>query len=424
MDNQQRKSNSSLTHALGLIILLTFCNTSAANESVVKADTATSPDIACIMNWAQTFYPNLFSPLVSGFQYSSPYTYRYYPDTNAYVGVSSADNHVYYLGPNNVSPQDMGDLSVLLKESGCGARPYPVIFIHGIASSADTWISYRDYLINNAGWTFGGMPTYDQSTKAVNFNCPADANQIIKCTGTTGDFYTLNFSDNQGLSLDAQGGELAVIIQAVLNENPGTTKVLLIGHSTGGLAAREYLQGLARASDSATTIPYREDVAKLITIGTPHQGSFWAEACHVNFDIFDIFDKVGICDLLPSHIDSNSIAMKDLQPHSSALNVLNDLTAHPLPSDVSYVSIIGTGQSTLTSLVDSQAGDGIVTDTSQNLIAVTGDLPFQQKSITIDIPFRECGNKIKVPVIGSVGQTHTCETTDISVGTEILRNLQ
>jgi len=78
----------------------------------------------------------------------------------------------------------------------------------------------------------------------------------------------------------------------------------------------------------------------------------------------------------------------------------------------------------LTSLVDSQAGDGIVTDTSQNLIAVTGDLPFQQKSITIDIPFRECGNKIKVPVIGSVGQTHTCETTDISVGTEILRNLQ
>lgn len=424
MNNQQRRSNSLLTQALGLIIFVAFCNTATANESAVKTDTATSPDIVCMLNWAQAFYPNLFSPSVSGVQFSSPYTYRYYPDTNAYVGVSSADNHVYYLGPNDASLQDLGDLSPLLKESGCGARPYPVIFIHGIASSADTWISYRDYLTSNAGWRFGGIPTYDQTTKTVNFSCPADPNQTIGCTGNAGDFYTLNFSDNQGLSLDVQGGELAVIIQAVLNENPGATKVLLIGHSTGGLAAREYLQGLARVLDSATTIPYREDVAKLITIGTPHQGSFWAETCHVNFDIFNIFDKVGICDLLPSHIDSNSIAMKELQPNNSALNILNDLNVHPLPSNVSYVSIIGTGQSTLASLVDFQAGDGIVTDTSQNLIAVTGDLPLQQKSTTIDIPFRECGNKIKVPIVGNVGQTHTCETTDIDVGAEVLRNLQ
>ncbi len=421
MDNQQRKSNSLLTHALGVIIVAAICNTASANDSTVKADTATPPDIMCMMNWAQTFYPNLFSPPVSGVQFSSPYTYRYYPGTNAYVGVSSADNHVYYRGPDDASPRDMGDLSALLKEAGCGEKPYPVVFIHGIASSADTWVSYRDYLINSAGWTFGGIPAFNPATKTVAISCPSDS---TSCTGSTGNFYTLNFSDNQELFLDVQGGELAVIIQAVLDENPGATKVLLIGHSTGGLAAREYLQGLARVFDSATTIPYREDVAKLITIGTPHQGSFWAETCHVNFDIFDIFDKVGICDLLPYHIDSNSVSIKDIQPNSSALNVLNDLATHPLPSDVRYVSIIGTGQPTLTSLVDFQTGDGIVTDTSQNLMAITGDLPLQQKSTTIDIPFRECGNKIKVPVIGSVGQTHTCETTDISVGAEILRNLQ
>lgn len=421
MDNQQRKSNSLLAHALGLIILAAICNTASANESAVKADIATPPNIVCMMNWAQTFYPNLFSPLVSGVQLSSPYTYRYYSDTNAYIGVSSVDNHVYYLGPDDVSPQDMGELSALLKEAGCGARPYPVIFIHGIASSADTWITYRDYLISNAGWTFGGIPTYDPATKTVNISCPSDS---ISCTGSTGDFYTLNFSDNQGLFLDVQGGELAVIIQTVLDENPGAAKVLLIGHSSGGLAAREYLQGLARVFDSATTIPYREDVAKLITIGTPHQGSFWAETCHVNFDIFDIFDKVGICDLLPANIDSNSVAIKDLRPNSSALNVLNDLTMHPLPSDVLYVSLIGTGQPTLSSLVDFQAGDGIVSDSSQNLMTVAKDLPLQQKSTTLDISFRECGNKIKVPIIGNVGQTHSCETTDIGVGAEILRNLQ
>nr|WP_302848291.1 hypothetical protein [Nitrosomonas sp. Nm34] len=46
-----------------------------------------------------------------------------------------------------------------------------------------------------------------------------------------------------------------------------------MGHSTGGLTAREYLQGLARVLDPETPILYREDIAKLITIGDPHQGS-------------------------------------------------------------------------------------------------------------------------------------------------------
>ena len=115
MNNQQRKSDSLLARALGLIILAAFCNTAAANDPSVKADTATPPNIECLLNWAQTFYPNLFSPLVSGVQFSLPYTYRYYPDTNAYVGVSSADNHVYYQGPEDISPKDIGELSAFFK---------------------------------------------------------------------------------------------------------------------------------------------------------------------------------------------------------------------------------------------------------------------------------------------------------------------
>lgn len=422
MNTQQRKNDSLLARTLGLVMLAVFCNTASAIESSVEADNATTSHIECVLNWAQTFYPNLFSPAVHGVQFSSPYTYRYYSDTDAYVGVSSADNHVYYLGPDDLSPRDMGDLSVYLKEAGCGARPYPVIFIHGLASSADTWLAYRDYLINNANWTFGGIPVYHHDTKLVNIDCPLD--QLIGCTGSAGDFYSLNFSDNQGLSFDIQGGELAAIIQAVLDSNPGAMKVLLIGHSMGGLAAREYLQGLARLPDSVVSIPYREDVAKLITIGTPHLGSFWAKACHTHFNIFDISGDVGICDLFPLHIDSNSIAIQDLQPNSSALNTLNDLITHPLPTDVFYVSIIGTGQPTLSGLVNFQDGDGIVSDSSQDLGTVTGNLPLQHQSARINILFRECGNQEQLPVIGNIGQTHTCETTDSGVGAEILRNLQ
>lgn len=419
MNNQQSKSDSLLARALRLITFLVFCSSAAVFSSPVKADTSPA-NIECLFNWAQTFLPGLFSPPVSDFQLFSPYTYRYYPATNSYVGVSSVDNHVYYQGPNDVEPQDQGDVSIWLKESGCGPRPYPVIFIHGIASSADTWIPYRDYLINDAGWVFGGKPAYDPFTRTVHISCPS---QPVSCTGNSGDFYTLNSSDTQGLSFDIQGGELAAIIQAVLNENPGATKVLLISHSTGGLAAREYLQGLAREVNSVTTIPYREDVAKLITVGTPHQGSFWARTCHIQFDIFDVSGNVGICDLLPLNIDPNSTAIEELSPNSSALGILNNLTFFPLPSTTSYVSIIGTGQPTLAKLVSFTDGDGIVSDISQDLKMVTQTLP-QQKSVKINIPFRDCGKKIHIPVIGDVGETHSCETTDIGVGAEILRNLQ
>ena len=283
---------------------------------------------------------------------------------------------MYYLEPDDVSPRDVGDLSIWLTQSGCGARPYPVIFIHGIASSADTWSSYRDYLINNADWTFGGIPAYNQVTKTVNISCPNDPSRPVSCTGDFGDFYTLNFSDNQGLSFDVQGGELAAIIKAVLDANPGKTKVLLIGHSMGGLAAREYLQGLARELNAVTTIPYRGDVAKLITVGTPHQGSFWAEECHN----LSISGNIGICDLLPLPIDPNSIAVEDLAPNSSALSILNDLNTYSLPSNVSYVSIIGTGEPTLVglNLVNFKDGDGIVSYISQDLMMVTGVFLFNR----------------------------------------------
>jgi triacylglycerol lipase len=424
MNIQQRKSGSALLRTLALIIFAVFCKTAAAIDFPAAADTATPSNTVCLLNWAQTFHPRLFSPTVSGVQSFPPFTYRYYADTDSYLAVSSADNHVYYLGPNDTMLRDIGDLSVWLQESGCRAVSYPVIFVHGIASSAETWTVFRDYLINNAGWIFGGTPAFDPASQTVAINCPSDPSQPVSCTGNAGNFYTLNFSDNQNLSLDVQGGELAAIIQAVLDANPEATKVLLVSHSMGGLAAREYLQGLARQPGVDTAIPYRDDVAKLITVGAPHQGTFWAEQCHNEFDVFNVSGDIGICALLSLDIDPDSVAIEELQPDSSALAILNDLAAHPLPANVPYVSIIGAGQPTLTELVAFDDGDGIVSDTSQDLATVTGNLSLQQTSVEIDILFRECGNEIDVPLLGNIGEIHTCETSDPGVGAEILRNLQ
>jgi hypothetical protein len=45
-------------------------------------------------------------------------SYRYYSATNAYLGVSSADNHVYYQAVDG-RLQDEGLLSVWLPLAGC-----------------------------------------------------------------------------------------------------------------------------------------------------------------------------------------------------------------------------------------------------------------------------------------------------------------
>ncbi|MDD5321200.1 MAG: hypothetical protein PHD43_11425 [Methylococcales bacterium] len=81
-------------------------------------NTTTVNDIECLLNWAENAYPNLFSPAGAISQFQSPYTYRYYSNTNSYVGVSSINNHVYYLGPDGVL-QDVGPLSNWLPLAGC-----------------------------------------------------------------------------------------------------------------------------------------------------------------------------------------------------------------------------------------------------------------------------------------------------------------
>ena len=78
---------------------------------------AVSP-VECFFNKVERYYPSLFSPAASLTAVWSPYTYRYYSATKAYLGVSSADGHVYYQGPDGQS-QDEGPLSYWLPLAGC-----------------------------------------------------------------------------------------------------------------------------------------------------------------------------------------------------------------------------------------------------------------------------------------------------------------
>ncbi len=75
-------------------------------------------EIECLFNWAEGEYPDLFAPVGSLTTDSSDYTYRYYSATNTYVGVSSSDNHVYYMGTDGAM-MNVGPLFDWLTKAGC-----------------------------------------------------------------------------------------------------------------------------------------------------------------------------------------------------------------------------------------------------------------------------------------------------------------
>ena len=76
-------------------------------------------NIECFLAWAEGKYPDFLAPSGAATEISSFYSYRYYPATQAYLGVSSVDNHVYYMKAENGLLQNEGPLSNWLPLSGC-----------------------------------------------------------------------------------------------------------------------------------------------------------------------------------------------------------------------------------------------------------------------------------------------------------------
>ncbi len=95
--------------------------TNSTNVATALAQfTPTINQSDCLFNWAEKTYPQYFSPAGAASATSSPYYYRYYSGTANYLGVSSADNHVWVLGPSFGNElRDVGSTSSYLGASGC-----------------------------------------------------------------------------------------------------------------------------------------------------------------------------------------------------------------------------------------------------------------------------------------------------------------
>ncbi|WP_291986119.1 PQQ-binding-like beta-propeller repeat protein [Luteitalea sp.] len=200
----------------------------------------------------------------------------------------------------------------------------PVVFVHGITSDACTWVETMSALAspNRPVDVYGG-------DAGLNRPVPCDgvgAGGLIPWalrSGSTYAFYTVTFTDNKiGSGLKAWGTELGEQLRRIAAaRGGGVQRLILVGHSAGGLAARSYLQSTQYTADRMAGAL---EVVGLVTYGTPHQGTPIAQK---------------ICELLEEVPCALSQGAEDMKPGSTFLNQLN--LASFLPRGLAYVSLVG-----------------------------------------------------------------------------------
>lgn len=112
---------SSLDHHIYLLGMDGALRDIGAEESWLpetSCQVITTPQIECLLNWAETNYGNWFSPSGSPTETWDIYTYRHYAATKTYLGVSTADYHFYSLGTDGIL-HDEGTVSHWLPKTGC-----------------------------------------------------------------------------------------------------------------------------------------------------------------------------------------------------------------------------------------------------------------------------------------------------------------
>lgn len=277
--------------------------------------------------------------------------------------------------------------------SSTALLPYPIIFVHGLNSNSNIWVTTANFMNSSYGTSYGGRIDYclnaDANLSTAN---TISSGEVVVYTPTLipADYYFVNFDigsngnfhpsgsayvqSNQS-AIAKQGLALSDAIKKVL-QITGRDKVVLMGHSMGGLAAREYIQNPFLWSNG------QHHVAKLVTTGTPHSGSNQITGGVLGIDCqseayrdlrtnYSGSDSPGV--YLFGGIESNAVMNLsfcsgfynlDVNCNGTTGENITGLNQKNTPANVDYSCIIGecTGCGGATN-----TGDGIVTDYSANL---------------------------------------------------------
>ena len=197
--------------------------------------------------------------------------------------------------------------------------PLPVLFLHGMSGDASSWGEMASLLSNDAGLIEGQQLQYCLNGDGSDGTSTLD--EVLPFTALNAghaDFFRINFECNAGgtcwsnsasnsdgifsgqAAAAKQGLAVADAVAEILDAT-GAPEIVLVGHSMGGLAAREYLQNPEYWPVDADGNAHHR-VAKLVTSGTPHNGS--------NFSVGWLED---LGDLFGFDIEQRSDAVRDLR---------------------------------------------------------------------------------------------------------------
>ena len=277
-------------------------------------------------------------------------------------------HHVEIVTPQNY-PAVILKSSCGLSDSACYDGKTPVLFIHGFLPS-----------FNGPG---GGESTWGQFPMAM---LNEDRNNI-----RVFEFQWVTAARFQDVAKN-----LAYAIRMIAQKTG--KKVHIVAHSFGGVLTRTYLQGLALDQ------PYHNDVASVMTVGSPHSGIFdEAKTAHnvlfpkgqdsqLSGDALTGEFQIDRCQQLSCYMMGEYVDFEDIELQSLKLDVpdnlndpldvpdampradkpgkfiavLQDFVNHPLPSGLKFQALIGlTVTRGFNSTIDE--GDGLISFEGQRI---------------------------------------------------------
>lgn len=214
----------------------------------------------------------------------------------------------------------------------------PLVLVHGLNDTCTTWFPFKDYLVRKGAYR----------------------HNLIWCSDYSGSNCS-HFKTNRLVV----SSSIEIVKRHTLSDGFASKKVDVIGHSMGGILARLHVQYNNG----------KKDINKLITVNTPHSGSF----------LGDVFGNQQHPKILSALGFSSEDAINDLALNSdeidnylnssSAINKLNGIPVHAIETEYtggisgSYgnwaTAIIAICFNNGLSFFHGGASDGIVSLTSQ-----------------------------------------------------------
>ena len=134
------------------------------------------------------------------------------------------------------------------------------VFVHGLACDEMSWQIRAD------AWSTSPWATTLPEGVAIRYGALLE--QESGCTA-------LYLRYNSGLAIDANAAQLAQLLDDLARAAPQIESWVLVGHSMGGLVARE-----AHAQACEQRLAWARRVKMIVCLGTPHQGAPLAKVGH------------------------------------------------------------------------------------------------------------------------------------------------